>query len=113
MIEKSLEYFKNRLSKTLSDKRREAYQDAVMALEKLELKHEQREEEKILAIGIFCTECKYASYCFYTTKPFGDGCRLRSEKSKQDIEEVCKAIDVIYNHVVGQKDQEGMEEVRT
>lgn len=34
MIEKSLEYFKNRLSKTLSDKRREAYQDAVMVLEK-------------------------------------------------------------------------------
>lgn len=34
MIEKSLEYFKNRLSKTLSDKRREAYQDAVEALEK-------------------------------------------------------------------------------
>ncbi len=34
MIEKSLEYFKNRLNKTLSDKRREAYQDAVRALEK-------------------------------------------------------------------------------
>ena len=34
MIEKSLEYFKNRLSKTLSDKHREAYQDAVEALEK-------------------------------------------------------------------------------
>lgn len=34
MIEKSSEYFKNRLSKTLSDKRREAYQDAVMVLEK-------------------------------------------------------------------------------
>lgn len=38
MIEKSLEYFKNRLSKTLSDKRREAYQDAVEALEKQVLK---------------------------------------------------------------------------
>lgn len=34
MNEKSLEYFKNRLSKTLSDKRREAYQDAVRALER-------------------------------------------------------------------------------
>ncbi len=34
MIEKSLEYFKNRLSKTLSEKRREAYLDAVRALEK-------------------------------------------------------------------------------
>lgn len=34
MIEKSLEYFKNRLSKPLSDKRREAYQDAVESLEK-------------------------------------------------------------------------------
>lgn len=34
MIEKSLEYFKNRLSKTLSDKRRESYQDAVRTLEK-------------------------------------------------------------------------------
>ena len=38
MIEKSLEYFKNRLSKTLSNKRREAYQDAVRALEKQQLK---------------------------------------------------------------------------
>ncbi len=34
MNEKSLEYFKNRLSKTLSDKRREAYRDAMEALEK-------------------------------------------------------------------------------
>lgn len=36
MIEESLEYFKNRLSKTLSDKRREAYQDAAEALKYLE-----------------------------------------------------------------------------
>lgn len=35
-IEKSLEYFKKKLSKTLSDKRREAYQDAVRVLEYLE-----------------------------------------------------------------------------
>lgn len=33
-IEKSLEYFKNRLSKILGGKRREAYLDAVRALEK-------------------------------------------------------------------------------
>ncbi len=45
MIEKSLEYFKKRLSKPLSDKRREAYQDAVTALEKQLLKKVEYECE--------------------------------------------------------------------
>lgn len=55
MNEKSLEYFKNRLSKTLSDKRREAYQDAVEALEKqLPKKVEIREWSPAV-----CPSCRY------------------------------------------------------
>ena len=50
MIEKSLEYLKNRLSKTLSDKRREAYQDAVRALEKqMSKKVDMRTEYRVLS----------------------------------------------------------------
>ena len=58
MIEKSLEYFKNRLSKPLSDKRREAYQDAVRALEKQILKKPIEHEAKFAPI-YECPSCGY------------------------------------------------------
>lgn len=58
MIEKSLEYFKNRLSKTLSDKRREAYQDATEALEKQILKKPIEHETKFAQI-YECPSCGY------------------------------------------------------
>ena len=63
MIEKSLEYFKNRLSKTLSDKRREAYQDAVRALEKqmskkVDMRTEYRDlNDELVCFEGFCPNC--------------------------------------------------------
>lgn len=63
MIEKSLEYFKNRLSKTLSDKRREAYQDAVRALEKqmskkVDMRTEYRDlNNELVCFKGFCPSC--------------------------------------------------------
>lgn len=73
MIEKSLEYFKNRLSKTLSDKRREAYQDAVMALEKqqpkklIERHYEEEGEEPYIEMtcpnGCRLQPSRTSNYC--------------------------------------------------
>lgn len=62
MNEKSLEYFKNRLSKTLSDKRREAYRDAVEALEKarnerwIPVSKRLPEPDKIVVVTMHCSE---------------------------------------------------------
>lgn len=73
MIEKSLEYFKNRLSKTLSDKRREAYQDAVRALEKqqpkklIERHYEEEGEEPYIKMtcpnGCRLQPSRTSNYC--------------------------------------------------
>ena len=73
MIDKSLEYFKNRLSKTLSDKRRDAYQDAVMALEKqqpkklIERHYEEEGEEPYIKMtcpnGCRLQPSRTSNYC--------------------------------------------------
>ncbi len=63
MIEKSLEYFKNRLSKTLSDKRREAYQDAVEALEKQLPKKATVMDCMFRDINFRCPACKSEYIC--------------------------------------------------
>lgn len=57
-VEKSLEYFKKKLSKTLSDERREAYQDAVEALEKQILKKPIKHGIKFAPI-YECPSCGY------------------------------------------------------
>lgn len=78
MIEKSLEYFKNRLSKTLSNKRRDAYQDAVEALEKQILKKPIKHEVKFAPIY----ECPSCGYINMYGQEHCNNCRQRLDWSE-------------------------------
>lgn len=78
MIEKSLEYFKNRLSKTLSDKCREAYRDATKALEKQILKKPIKHETKFAPI-YECPSCGCIDVC---GQEFCDNCGQRLDWSE-------------------------------